>query len=630
MMPSRASSQIPEQQMHLRDYVQIVLRRRFVIITFFIVLVTTVLIGTIRQTPIYEATATLLIEPRSPRVISVQEVTPMGTNDYYAYKDYYETQYRLIKSPALLKKTAFLLGMQNDKGEAIKKLDRQVKVKPVKNSQLVELSAESTSPEMAAKFANVVAAEYINQNLERNMSTSSEAALWLSRKIEEQRKKLRDVELSLQKYREENDINILPEMTGEFAIEEIKSEYAKAQAMLANYAQRYTNEHPKMVELEAQITSLKNKIQGLEDIDAGSKTMEYRVLERDVQSNKRMYEVLVSRFKEIDISSTLNINNISIVDNALVPLKPVKPNVKLNLILAIMMGIVGGFALGFFLDYLDTTIKSPEDVKDIVRANFLGAVPFSHEKEDKDKDKVVIIAPFSPIAEAYRSIRTDISQLMAQGEGVKSLLITSAEPQAGKTLTVSNLGIALSQRGDRVVLVDCDLRKPQLDKVFNLPRDIGVTEYLMGKVEIEEIIKKTDMEGVSVITSGKIPHNPSEILGGVKMKELMWHLKDKFDLVLVDSPPVVSVTDAVVLSDVADCMLQVVRSGRSPVQIVLKARGKLINARARDLGVILNGVQAFHDDYYNYYRYYHYYGQGGSIRKSGQTELFSEQQIDES
>ncbi len=622
------------KEVHLQDYIQVILRRRWIIITFFTVLVTTVIIGTLKQTPIYESTLTLLIERKSPRVISVQEVSPMGTSDYYAYKDYYETQYKLIKSKSLLAKVAQSVGLKSDnphKGtDSVEKLLKAIKVQPVKNSRLVKISAESTAPEMAARIANTLADEYIKNNLERNINTSNAAAQWLSTKIEEQRQKLRDAEWTLQKHREEHNISILPEMTGKAAIEDIKAEYAKSQALFASYSQRYTNAHPKIIELKAQINSLKSKIQGLEDTKLGDKTMQYRTLERELQSNKRMYETLLSRAKEIDISSTLDVNNISIIDRAEVPERPIRPRVKLNIILAFLVGTVGGTGLAFFVDYLDTTIKTPEDIKEILGTNFLGTIPDIEEKNSLKRDKLVLLEPHSVIAESYRAIRTEICQLIAEQDGTKSIIVTSAEPQAGKTITVSNLALTLSQRQNRVVVLDCDLRKPQLDRIYNLNREPGVSEYLQGAADLDSIIKDTEVENLKIITSGKIPRNPAEIISCERMKELLADLKNKFDFVIIDSSPVISVTDAVILADMVDSLICVARSGKALVTVGLRVKELLSHVKARNLGTILNGIKAHHGNYYYYYhKYYHYYGQDAKRRRNIQTKDIKPQIIDQ-
>jgi capsular exopolysaccharide synthesis family protein len=541
----------------------------------------------------------------------------MGPGDYHAYKDYYETQYKLIKSRTLLSKVADSLGLKagnpHKGADPVKKLLKIVKVKPVKNSQLVEISAEDPVPEMAAKIVNTLADEYIRQNLERNINTANEAALWLSRRTEEQRQKLRDSELALQRYREEHNISILPQITGEDAIEDIKAEYARLQALLANYSQRYTDEHPEVIELKAQINSLRNKIQGLEDVDMGKETMEYRVLEREVQSNKRMYEILLTRLKEIDLSSSLNVNNISIIDRAEIPKKPAKPRVMLNIVLALIAGMVGGISLGFFVDYLDTTIKSPEDVKEILESRFLGAIPDIEQEDEIKRDKIMQIESKSPIAEAYRSLRTTVLNCIPHGQEIKAILITSAEPQAGKTMTATNLAIALAQKGSRVLLVDSDLRRPQLHKIFGLDRHQGLSEYLSQGLNIDSIIKDTEIVNLKVITSGKVPSNPAEIISSQKLDELIRELRTKFDFILFDSPPIISVTDAIILADKVDASIQVVRSGRALVPIVLRAKEQLAQTKARIIGVILNDLKIHHSNYY-YYRYYRYYGEDSGRR----------------
>ncbi|MFH1640903.1 MAG: polysaccharide biosynthesis tyrosine autokinase [Candidatus Omnitrophota bacterium] len=625
-----------EKQANIQDYIQVIIRRRGVIFTFFTVLVFTVLIGTLKQKPIYKAKATIQIEKSSPRVTSIQEVAPMGAmDDYRGYKDYYETQYKLLQSPTLMRRVADVIGLNKDiprKGKSadpVKRLLRSVKIMPIKNSQLVEIIAEDIDPKMAAMMANTVTDEYIRHNLERNINTATEAADWLSKKIGEQRQKLSDAELALQKYREANNINVLPQakLEGELAIEEVKSEYAKLQALLAGYAERYTEEHPKMIELKSQINSLRNKIQGLEDVDGGNKTMEYRALEREMQTNKRMYEILLSRLKEVDVTSTLNVNNISVVDRAEPPQKPSKPNLILNMVLAVMVGLAMGIGLGFFIDYLDMTIKSPMDIRGLMESRFLGGVSGIEEDVEIEKDRIMHLKPTSPVAESYRHIRTEILSLLTKDANLKSIVITSAEPQAGKTMTGANISISLAQNGHKVLLIDADLRKPQLHKIFNLEKHDGLGDYLMqntdsGPVLMSQIIHDSEIENLKVITSGKKVDNPAELIGSRKMADLISQAKQMFDFVIFDSPPVISVTDAVILSDMSDAVIQVVRSGRILVPVAIKVKEKLANTKAKFLGVVLNDLKAEHSDYgyYHYYKYYHYYGEDGKRRNPEKKE----------
>ncbi len=614
-----------EKEANIQDYIQVIIRRRGVIFTFFTVLVFTVLIGTLKQKPVYESKATIQIGKSSPRVTSIQEVAPMGVaDDYRAYKDYYETQYKLLQSPTLMKRVTDTLGLNNDiprkgkRADPAKRLLRSVKIMPIKSSQLVDIIAEDTDPKMAARIANAVAQEFIKYNLDRNISTAAAAAEWLTKEIDQQRQKLTNAELALQKYREANNINVLPQVKigGEQAAEQVKSEYAQLQAQLAGYAERYTEEHPKMVELRSQLSSLRNKIQGMEDVGAGNKTMEYRTLEREADTNRRMHEILLSRLKEIDVTSTININNISVVDMAEAPEKPAKPNLMLNMMLAVMVGTVMGIGLGFFIDYLDMTIKSPQDIRQIMEARFLGGVAWIEEDTEIERDKIMHLKPASPIAESYRHIRTEILSLLAKDASLKAIVITSAEPQAGKTITSSNIAIALAQNRHKVLFIDADMRKPQLHKVFNLDRQDGLGEYLTGNMGLSQILKDVGIENLKVVTSGKNINNPAELIGSKNMEDFIAEAKSMFDFVIFDSAPVISVTDSVILSNMADAAIQVVRSGRIMAQAAIKVQEKVSCTKAKFLGVVLNDLKAEHSDYgyYQYYKYYHYYGEEGQRR----------------
>ncbi|MBI5408606.1 MAG: polysaccharide biosynthesis tyrosine autokinase [Nitrospirae bacterium] len=600
-----------QKQMLLHDYIRVILRQRWVILCFFSIFVTAVFIGSIKQTPVYRAVSILLIEPISPRVISVQEVTPINTGDSYAYKDYYQTQYKLITGKEVLRSVSGLLGPEGKNPERDKysaeKLIKMIKVSPVKNSQLVEIGVEDTDAGTAAKIANSVAEEYIRQNLERNVKASNSAAEWLSKKIEEQRQKLKDAEAALQEYRARYNINILPQEKGESAAEDIKAQYAQLQALFANYSQRYTEEHPKLVELKAQISSLKNKIHGLEDSDKGNQALEYRVLEREMQSNKRMYELLMERLKEIDLSSTLNVNNISVVERAEAPAKPIRPDLKLNTLIAVVLGLIIGVGFGFFVDRLDSTIKSPQDVEQVLESRFLGGIPGEKGKDERKKGMMLHIQPLATFSEAYRTIRTELINALLK-DGLSSVLITSAEPKAGKTMTSANISIALAQTGSKVLLIDGDLRKPQIHKIFNVDRKSGLADYLTEGSNLSQLIKDTEVENLKVITAGKPPVNPSELISSGAMKELFNYVKQSFDFILIDSSPVASVTDAVIIADMVDASVLVVRSGKAFIPTVTMVKEKLENSNSKLLGTILNDLSTYNDNYYSY-RYYRYYGE---------------------
>ncbi len=582
------------QELHLLDYLNIISRKRWIVIATFVIVVTGVTLWTLKQTPIYRTGATLMIEPATPKIVSFQEIVPMGPGSLFGYRDYYSTQLKLMKSRSLLKKVAEELGRKDIPG---------ITVQAVKDSRLVNISTESPDPVLAANTVNTLAKLYVRQNLEQNLEVSDEAVEWLSQKIKDQGEKFRESEYLAQKYREEHNITVLPQITGEMSSEGIKSEYARLQAQLANYSQRYTDKHPEIIELKAQINSLKNKIQGLEEAGAGKEAMEYRVLERDVRTNKRMYELLLTRLKEASISSTLTSNNISIVEEAQVPRAPFKPNHIRDISIAVILGLLIGVGLAFFADYMDHTIKTPLDVENL-EIRLLGVVPDIKDKSE-DRDRIAFAKPRSPASEAYRAIRTEI--LHSGIEKLDTLLITSAGPLAGKTITLVNLGIAFAQTGSRVLLVDSDLRKPRVHKIFGLNLKSGLSEYLAEGAEFNSIIKETGIDNLGLVTAGKLPPNPAEIISSEKMDQFLNEASSRFDLIVFDSPPVASVADAAILANKLDAVIQIVRSGKSHLPVVASTSEKIAKTKANILGIILNGLTVGK----GYYYYNYYYGNYG-------------------
>jgi len=640
----------PENVIDSSPYFELVWRRLWLILAVFVLVVVGALLVSLKMTPIYEAATTLRIEQRSPKIMtSINEVTPMGMGDYASYRDYYETQYKLIMSkslivrvlqlpvlknygtqfheqPAWKKALKELLGINRrnsltPQDRAAAKLMKALRVKPVINSQLVKIYAQDPDPETAVLLANSMAEEYVKQNLERSVNAADAASRWLTNAVEEQRAKLQKAQKALETYERDHNMNLLTQTSGASSVEEIKSELTKRQAEYDSLSERYTDEHPKMIELKSQINSLRNKIEGLKEVDTGNKSMEYRVLEEEVQANRRMHEALLARYKEIDLSGSLNMNNITVVDRAELPNKPVKPNVRKNMILAILAGLFLGYGLAYIVDFLDRTVRSTEDVKKLLKAHFLGAIhSITGLTDEIGRDRITYMEFFSPASESYRAIRTDILNILG-GDGMsgsRAILVTSAEPRAGKTMTITNLAIVFAQQGYRVLLVDCDLRKPQIHRIFQKDQSKGIGDYLMEQATFQEILRDTDIENLKIVTSGTGIQNPAEMIGTLRMEQFIRDAKEKFHYIFVDSPPVMSVTDSVVLADKVDAAVQVVRSGKSSIHAALRVKELLGRAKAKILGVILNDLNAHRGGYgyYYNYKYYHYYGSNNKSRRS--------------
>jgi len=357
------------------------------------------------------------------------------------------------------------------------------------------------------------------------------------------------------------------------------------------------------------------------------KLVQYNILKREAETNKQLHEGLLQRIKEAGVSAGLRSSNIRVVDPALVPSKPARPRKALNILLASFVGLLGGVGLAFFREYLDNTVKTPDDVEYLTQLPSLAMVPAlasvnGHSRKSRapqlpkslslevKEPRVELISherPRSPVSEAFRALRTSL--LLSQAERPPQvILVTSALPLEGKTTAAANLAITLAQLGDRTLLVDADLRKPGIAKAFNLAegKRTGLSSYLAGASTLQEItVVHPDIANLAVIPTGPIPPNPAELLSSQRWRDAIASLRRDFKFIIVDSPPILSATDAVILSVLADSALLVVRSGETPKEAVTRARDLLVGVRCRLLGVVLNAVD-FTSPYYYSYRYYPY------------------------
>ncbi|MFV9646189.1 MAG: GumC family protein, partial [Desulfobacterales bacterium] len=447
-------------------------------------------------------------------------------------------------------------------------------------------------------------------------------------------------------------LDSVPEVLNNELIRQIKSMEVNLYQRMSEFSKKYGKNHPQMVAIDSElktlqkrksqevnrvINSLKNEYkvalageESLKDalskqkqelLDLNEKAIQYGVLRREVESAQNIYEMLIKRFKETSLSENMKAGNIRIIDKAEVPKTPVKPPKRLSIILAMIVGLFGGTGLAFFLEYLDNTIKTPDDLKQYLNIPDLGPVPlFAAENKGNPKgrtsDLIVLHSPRSTASESYRGIRTNI--LFSTAESVPQvILVSSAGPREGKTITAANVAITMAQAGSKIIILDCDMRRPEIHNLFGATRDRGMSNILVGVDNIGEIIQSTKIPDLDVITSGPIPPNPSEMLGSKRMESLIVALRKKYDHILIDSPPVTAVTDAVVLSKSADGVIMVIRTGDMARQIVKNGIGQFNNVGAHIIGAVLNGIDLSSSKYsYYYYQYYrYYYGEDGEKKK---------------
>lgn len=444
-------------------------------------------------------------------------------------------------------------------------------------------------------------------------------------------------------------VEAIPAVIENRLIQELKGAYVALQAQHSKLSEKYGPRHPEIIKLTSQTELMKEKIRSEVDKIAASIETEYKVsrakeatltqaleaqkrealelnqkgirygaLKREAESNKQLYETLLKRMKETNVTTNLRSTNIRIVDRAEVPLKPIKPRKMLNMSLALLLGLILGTGLAFLQERLDNSIKTPEDLSRHAGLPFLGPVPTIKEEEKRVGVRLFERHRSSP-AEAYRSLRTSL-QFSSSERPPQVILITSALPQEGKTTTAINLGYAFAQSEKEVVILDGDMRKPGFHKELGLDNGRGLSNFIVGTASLEEVLQPTDHPRLKVITCGPVPPNPSELLSSGRAKELLAVLKARFDLVIIDSPPVMAVTDPVILSKEVDGVVLVVKTFETSRLAVKAAKKQLADAGSKILGVVLNQVDSRREGYYYYsYYYYDYYGAKDGEDKAKKT-----------
>jgi polysaccharide biosynthesis transport protein len=358
--------------------------------------------------------------------------------------------------------------------------------------------------------------------------------------------------------------------------------------------------------------------------------VQYNILKRDAEADKALYDGLLTKLKEAGISAALQSSNIRVVDPAMIPSFPSRPAKARNVALAFLVGLVGGIGLAILREYMDNTVKTPDDVETLARLPSLAVVPaFEDSKHEGRRTKslkeaignghsrhVELVAqhlPKSQMSEAFRALRTAL--LLSQaGRPPQVILVTSALPREGKTTAAANLAVTLAQLGDRTLLIDADLRKPGVGRLLNMNggKYAGLSSYLAGVSSLDLVtVQHPSVPNLSAIPTGPLPPNPADLLSSHRLADAIAQLRDKFKFIVIDTPPVMAATDAVILSVQADGVLLVVRSGETPKEAFTRTRDLLVSVKCRLLGVVLNAVNSHAPDYYYSYRYYPYsYGYG--------------------
>jgi capsular exopolysaccharide synthesis family protein len=627
---------MPQYELNLRDYWQIVQKRRGVMLFVFFAVVISSVIYTNLQKPIYRAIAAVQWQESKRLTQMLTEIVMVKLGDPLV------SQTRIINSQPVLEKAVIEAGLAGkdaspqEVNNIISFLKGAVSTEIIPNTNIIRIYVTHGDPKMAAQIANKVAEAYIWRNLEDKLKEVRQLKQFVEERLSDFEIKLKNSEEALANFKEK-------EVPSGIAIP-LQNRLADLETKRSELLQRYTELHPEIKEIEKQISIVKEQLKQMPE-----KELEYSRLTRDVELYNNFYRMAREKLEFARIAEAEKLPETSLVDPADVPGSPISPNKRLNYFLGTVIGLMLGLACTFVFEQLDTSIGTIEDVESYLKSPALGVIPYLRTAEDKKRNFIQRLWPkefigkektlrlrsqllihyssSSPIFEAYRILRTNIqTEVFKEKIQGKILLFSSSGPEEGKSITISNLAIVMAQGGLHTLLIDADMRRSSIHKIFGLrQKEPGLcdilngtiepkeairtfTDILMGELGFDEALKIPGLDNLNILTSGSSTTNPAELISSAEMATLLVKLKEKFDLILVDSPPVLAVADPAILAPKTDGIILVYRVGKTARSVILRAKTQLIGSGVSVKGVILNNISPEIEMRYGYYYQYKYYG----------------------
>ncbi|MGP1719106.1 GumC family protein [Shewanella frigidimarina] len=705
------------------------LRFKWRILAFALLVTALAIFVVLSMTPIYKASSTLLIESEQAKAIKIDEVYGINSGQ----QEYYLTQFEIIKSRSIAERVFNELDLINHpafnqppswfseiksqlnfipeevataadsqisqdiaKHKLIDSFAQNINVSPVRKTQLVNISYESSDSQLAAQIANVIGDTYILSQLEAKLGMTQKVNTWLGGRLEDLRIKLDESEKRLEQFklinglidvegvtaldakeleRLSDEITVarsrkaqadsfiavvrrygatdisrlesLPEVTSHLSIQNVKREVVLVERKVSELQQVYGPKHPKMIAAQAELNTVQQNlhkqisrlVQGIEDeAQTAAQTLQaleaqfsnakgafqnlsttdtdYQRLLREVDTNRQLFDTFLARQKETAVTGDFDSPVARFTDRAVVPLLPEKPKKKVIVILAFLASLGFAMVLVLVLDALNDTIKTSDDVEKLLSQRALGYVPKAKKGTSYEDINFAFYDASLPLhAEAVRTIRTSMS-LMAMGTSLSTIEVTSSNPNEGKTTTSMNIAFAYATM-EKVLIIDADLRKSSLGMRFGLPTyQPGLANVLSGTDSLHNSIVKEVKPNVDVMPAGAVPLNPQELLTSRHFAELLTELKTQYGKIIIDTPPVHAVSDALIITSLCDATVLVVKAGHTRSEAVKMTLAKLNQARSKVFGVVLNqfntkDAQRYQGDY----GYYQAYGADYAIKQ---------------
>ncbi|AOS43728.1 Tyrosine-protein kinase ptk [Lacunisphaera limnophila] len=682
-----------ESQMHrsMQDYLLILRERVWYIVLVFALVFSAAVIFTFTRVPRYTSVASVQVFRNDPVVMQVQSVV---NNEIRSAEDL-NTQVKVLESLAIVQRVAdrltgadlelFMAPFKSPGAEvpitAAEVVYLNRKIVPVRLSLVLQVQFSHPDKLMAAKVANLFIDEYIAYNSRLRIEDSMKAVDDLKERADQQKKRVEEMAIILQNYREKNQqvsldqrkdivteklkaLNAyvtqttsrlneaevrwrqvqerkatpallleLPFIASQSLIVQLVQQVAAQKIVLAQMRERYRDKHPRMIEAHNSLTQTEKELgraidsmaatveadfqtarrndedaranlarQEKESLDLDRDAVEYSNLERDLAINEHLLNTLLSRMRETSMSSTIETQSARVVDRASPALKPASPNVLLNLALGFLGGLALGTAFAFFVAYVDDRVKSSFDIESVIGLPLVGIIPEIKRMDQPDKAQIVINNQDKQVVESFLTLHSSL-RLKDESKAAQAILVTSTIPGEGKSFTTTNLALTFAAHGEKVVVIDCDLRKPNIHKSFRLENIKGVIDVCAGTHTIDQVVIKGVHPNLDVIPAGGRAKNPTQILNSRNFEHLLADLRKRYDRVFIDTPPLAAVSDALIILPLVDGSIFTIFFNRVRRKAAQFSARKLLEANVPCFGAVLNGLNLAVSGYY-YAQYY--------------------------